>query len=295
MHQIDANYLRGEDLPIPAAVILRNLADEADAFAVRVKDTFEMHNLHEAMLNTASTARMLHAAADEYDKRETPQIFMTMRGKPKEETPEKPLHLAGKGSYRFLTKFTRRGTSDEDRAAANDRRKRIISRAKRAEEQDLLSDSGDERMCRFYRSVHLERLQREHAKAQAKAQAALETPGVHCPWCEICQQKVRHKHASQCPGCRRMICLRRCMLESRRHIMRLCIDCAGNESFDSWSQSSDSTGSEIDAIAAETGGGGGLHWHGLSYGYNNPQMGVGSEQLARDVGPVYSVGECDAG
>ena len=40
------------------------------------------------------------------------------------------------------------------------------------------------------------------------------------------------------------------MLESRRHRTRLCIDCAGNESFDSWSQSSDSTGSDVDAIAA---------------------------------------------
>ena len=218
MHQIDANYLRGEDLPIPAAVILRNLADEADAFAVRVKDTFEMHNLHEAMLNTASTARMLHAAADEHDKRGTTSL-----------------------KYLF-------DAHDEDRAAANDRRKRIISRANRVEEQDPLSDSVDERMCQFYRSVHLERLQREQAKAQAKAQAALETPGVHWPRCEICQKTVRHKHASQCSGCRRMICLTRCMLESWRHSMTLCIDCAGNESFDSWSQSSDSTGSEIDAM-----------------------------------------------
>ena len=107
MHRIDANYLLGEDLPIPAAVILRNLAGEADAFAARMKETFELHNSHEAMLNTASTARMLHAAADEHDKREPPQIFMAMRGNPKDETPEKassvlpqaqgPLHLAGKG------------------------------------------------------------------------------------------------------------------------------------------------------------------------------------------------------
>ena len=45
----------------------------------------------------------------------------------------------------------------------------------------------------------------------------------------------------------------------------------------------------------ETGGGGGPHWHGLSYGYNNPWMDVGSEQLAQDVGPVDSGGEGDAG
>ncbi|MCS5702743.1 MAG: hypothetical protein NZ847_08950, partial [Acidobacteria bacterium] len=139
---------------------------------------------------------------------------------------------------------------DASRATANARRKRIISRAMRSEDQVPLPDSGDERMFQFYRSVHLECLRKKKAKAKAKALAVLEVPGVHWPRCEICKKKNRWKHSAMCPGCQRWICLRRCMLESRRHRMRLCIDCAGNESFDSWSQSSDSTGSDVDAIAA---------------------------------------------
>ena len=181
-------------------------------------------------------------------------------------------------------------SNDDARAVANNRRKRIISRAMREADQVPLPDSGDERMYQFYRRVHLEcsgkKKAADVAKLQAyrqsfeeeyghshywngtpgeeylhapdgsertnkaKALAALEAPGVHWPRCEICRKKVRHKHASQCPGCRRTVCLNRCMLQSRRHRIKLCLDCAGNESFDSWSQSSDSTGSDIDVWAA---------------------------------------------
>ncbi len=48
-------------------------------------------------------------------------------------------------------------------------------------------------------------------------------------------------------------------------------------------------------VRMETSGGGVRHWHGLSYGYNNPQVGVGSEQLARDVGAVLSENGCGVG
>ena len=36
----------------------------------------------------------------------------------------------------------------------------------------------------------------------------------------------------------------------------------------------------------ETGGGGGPHWHGLSYGYKNPRVDVSSERLVQDAGPA---------
>ena len=55
-----------------------------------------------------------------------------------------------------------------------------------------------------------------------------------------------------CPGCSRWVCLRRCMLESRRHRARLCIDCAREDSFDSWSQSSDDSSElNVDDYAAQ--------------------------------------------
>ncbi len=60
--------------------------------------------------------------------------------------------------------------------------------------------------------------------------------------CERCQRHVLERYIDICPGCYRNICEQKCMLRTRRHFRMRCLDCAREDSFDSWSQSSDDSG-----------------------------------------------------